>query len=315
MFIDVVTEKAKLHNMISSLSKNIEDLKKREERETRELEEDQKMMADVCARLEAADEALKKEKADIVGLEAKMAEAATELDRFRSDLQFNEEDIARLREDTSVKSTRLISLREFQESSKWSNEGVKTIIENKEHSDKFYGVIADHISVPREYEAAVEAVLGEKLQYVVVQSQEDGVRAIDYLKNYQLGRGSFISVDLRTHDARTYSEAHLNEAKPLLDKVTVRDDFKPIIDCLLGDVLLIPTIENGISLWKKNGFRGTFVTPEGDIISPHGVLTGGSGSAVEKACWRQKEKSANWRQRLQPYLSIWKPRLAGELKS
>ncbi|HPC07289.1 MAG TPA: chromosome segregation protein SMC [Smithella sp.] len=290
LFIDVVTEKAKLHNMISSLSKNIEDLKKREERETRELEEDQKMMADVCARLEAADEALKKEKADIVGLEAKMAEAATELDRFRSDLQFNEEDIARLREDTSVKSTRLISLREFQESSKWSNEGVKTIIENKEHSDKFYGVIADHISVPREYEAAVEAVLGEKLQYVVVQSQEDGVRAIDYLKNYQLGRGSFISVDLRTHDARTYSEAHLNEAKPLLDKVTVRDDFKPIIDCLLGDVLLIPTIENGISLWKKNGFRGTFVTPEGDIISPHGVLTGGSGSAVEKSLLATKRE-------------------------
>lgn len=290
LFIDVVTEKARLHHMISGLSKSIEDLKKREQRETRELEEDQKMMADVCARLEASDEALKKEKADIVRLEAKMAEAATELDRFRSDLQFNEEDLAKLREDASVKSARLVSLREFQESSKWSNEGVKTIIEKQEHRDKFYGVIADHISVPREYEAAVEAVLGEKLQYVVVQSQEDGVRAIDYLKNYQLGRGSFISVDLRIHNARTYSEAHLNEAKPLLDQVAVRDEFKPIIDCLLGDVLLIPTIEDGISLWKKNGFRGTFVTPEGDIISPHGVLTGGSGSAVEKSLLATKRE-------------------------
>ena len=42
LFIDIVTEKAKLHNMISSLSKSIEDLKKREERETRELDEDKK---------------------------------------------------------------------------------------------------------------------------------------------------------------------------------------------------------------------------------------------------------------------------------
>ena len=50
-FIDIVTEKAKLHNMVSSLSKNIEDLKKREERETRELDEDKKMMADLVRRL------------------------------------------------------------------------------------------------------------------------------------------------------------------------------------------------------------------------------------------------------------------------
>ena len=73
-------------------------------------------------------------------------------------------------------------------------------------------------------------------------------------------------------------------------KLTVHEDFKQIADCLLGDVLLIPTIENGISLWKKNGFRGTFVTPEGDIISPHGVLTGGSGAAVEKSLLATKRE-------------------------
>jgi chromosome segregation protein len=290
VFIDIVTEKAKLHNMISSLSKNIEDLKKREERETRELDEDQKMMADVSAKLQSVHEALSKDEAEIIRLDTQMSESLSELERSKSDLQLNEEDISKIKEDTSVKSSRLISLKEFEEAYKWCNEGVKSIIENKEHSDKFYGVVADHISVPREYEAAVEAVLGEKLQYVVVKSQEDGVRAIDYLKNYQLGRGSFVSVDLRNHNAKTYSEEHLIEAQPLLEKVKVQEDFRQIVDCLLGDVLLIPTIENGISLWKQNGFRGTFVTPEGDIISPNGVLTGGSGSAVEKSLLATKRE-------------------------
>ena len=289
-FIDIVTEKAKLHNMISSLTKNIEDLKKREEREIRELDEDQKKLADASGKLETIVEGLKTEETEITRLEAKMTEALSELERAKSDLQFNEEDVAKIKEDTHVKSSRLISLKEFQEASKWSNEGIKTIIENKDYHDKFYGVIADHISVPREYEAAVEAVLGEKLQYVVVESQADGLRAIDYLKSYQLGRGSFVSVDLRNHGVKTYSEEHLNEAQPLLDKVNVRDDFQPIVDCLLGDVLLIPTIETGISLWEKNGFRGTFVTPEGDIISPHGVLTGGSSSAVEKSLLATKRE-------------------------
>jgi len=182
------------------------------------------------------------------------------------------------------------TLKEFQEAYKWSNEGVKTIIENNEQRDNFYGVVADHINVSREYESAVEAVLGEKLQYVVVKSQEDGVRAIDHLKNCQLGRGSFVSVDLKNHEAKTFSEEHLQEAEYLLQKVKVHEDFKQIAECLLGDVLIIPTIEKGLSLWKKNGFKGTFVTPDGDIISPHGVLTGGSGAAVEKSLLATKRE-------------------------
>lgn len=283
LFIDIVTEKAKLHNMIASLNKNIEDLKKREERETREQEEDKNMMTGLSGRLVSIIDALKIDEEEIARREERQTQAIAEHERAKSEMQFNEEEVATVREDISVKSSRLASLKEFQEAYKWCNEGIKSITENKEYSDKFYGVVADHISVPREYEAAVEAVLGEKLQYVVVKSQEDGVRAIDYLKSYQLGRGSFVSVDLRNHNAKTYSEQHLSEAQPLLDKVNVSDDFKPIADCLLGDVLLIPNIENGLSLWKQNGFKGTFVTPDGDIISPHGVLTGGSGSAVEKS--------------------------------
>jgi len=290
LFIDVVTEKARLHNMISGLNKSIEDLKRREERETRELEEDRKMLADMMNAMESVNEALKNDEAQIVRLEEKKEASLAELERFKSDLQLHEEDIAKIREDSSVKSARLASLKEFRDASKWSNEGVKKVIEDQEHSDKFYGVIADHISVSREYEAAVEAVLGEKLQYVVVKSQEDGIRAIDYLKNYQLGRGSFVSVDLTCHNANPFGTAQLHDAQPLLEKVKVSAEYQSIVDCLLGDVLLVPTMESGITLWKQNAFQGTFVTPQGDILSPHGVLTGGSGVAVEKSLLATKRE-------------------------
>jgi len=40
--------------------------------------------------------------------------------------------------------------------------------------DVFYGLVADHIDVPRNTKTAVEAVLGEKLQYIIVKKQEDG---------------------------------------------------------------------------------------------------------------------------------------------
>jgi len=283
VFIDLMMEKAKLKNMVASLEKDIEDLDKREERENRELNEDKRLLSDLLARQDSVSQQLQRDDEQIRSLEQQKAQAEEDIERFQEELRINDEQVSQIKEAMHVKSSRLASLREFQETYKWCNESVQTIIANEEHRGKFYGVVADHINVPREYETAVEAVLGEKLQYVVVKSQEDGVRAIDYLKSNRLGRSSFVSVDLRNYYAKTYSEEHLIEAEPLLDKVKVNEDYRPIVDCLLGDVLLIPNIENGISLWKRNGFRGTFVTPEGDIISPNGVLTGGSKAAAEKS--------------------------------
>jgi chromosome segregation protein len=291
-YMDVMTEKAKLSNMISSLTKSIEDLKKREERENLEIEEDKKRLSELTAKLQTLNEGLVAEEEELAELLEKKEAIAAEFERAKTDLQLSEERIAQIKEESGSKSSRLQSLAEFQEAYKWSNEGVKKVIETQEGADKFYGVVADHINVPREYEAAVEAVLGDKLQYVVVKNQEEGVRAIDYLKNYQLGRGSFMPFELRGNYTETYSAEHLQDAEPLLKKVVVKENFKQIADCLLGDVLLTPTIETGISLWKKNGFRGTFVTREGDIISPHGVLTGGSGSAVEKSLLATKREIA-----------------------
>ncbi len=71
LYIDVVTEKAKLKNMISSLSKNIEDLKKREERETRELDEDKKMFADLTGKLESVNAGLTNDEEEIIQLRRK----------------------------------------------------------------------------------------------------------------------------------------------------------------------------------------------------------------------------------------------------
>ena len=289
-YMDVMTEKAKLNNMISSLNKSIEDLKKREEREDREIEEDKKRLLELTYKLQTLNEGLVADEEELGQLIEKKEAISAEFERAKTDLQLSEERIAQIKEESGSKSSRLQSLAEFQEAYKWSNEGVKKVIETQKSSDKFYGVVADHINVPREYEAAVEAVLGDKLQYVVVRNQEDGVRAIDYLKNYQLGRGSFMPVELRGNYDVTYSAEYLQDAEPLLQKVKFKEEFKQIADCLLGDVLLTPTIETGISLWKKNGFRGTFVTREGDIISPHGVLTGGSGSVVEKSLLATKRE-------------------------
>lgn len=291
-YIDIVTEKARLRNMISSLTKNIDDLRKRGERENREIEEDKKRLAEIAARLISAEEALAADEEEFhLRLETKES-AAGELEKAKNDLIFVEERIVEIKELSGGKMSRLQSLKEFQETYKWSNEGVREIIKKQENSGRFYGVVADHINVPREYEISVEAVLGDKLQYVVVKSQEDGVEAIKYLKSSRKGRGSFVPVETGKSCLSGFAAEHLSEAESLLSKVTCDENFRHIAECFLGDVFIASTVESGIDLWKKNGFRGTFVTPEGDIISSHGALTGGRGSAGEKSLLAAKREIA-----------------------
>ncbi|MBW2333130.1 MAG: hypothetical protein JRF08_06730, partial [Deltaproteobacteria bacterium] len=56
------------------------------------------------------------------------------------------------------------------------------------------GVVADFIQVEPEFELAVEAVLAERLQYVVVARQEDGREAVEYLRSKDMGRSYFLPI-------------------------------------------------------------------------------------------------------------------------
>ena len=255
-YIDVMQDLARCNNIIAGLNKSMEDFKKREDREIREIEQDKARLNELAEKLSALSKALASDEEEINRLTDQKEAAAEELGTAKSGLQMAEERIMKIKEDLGSKSSRLQSLIEFEAAFKWSSDGVKKVIENQNTTDKFYGVVADHINVPREYESAVEAVLGEKLQYVVVKSQEEGVRAIDYLKSYQLGRGSFVPVELRGNHDKSYTDEHLREAEPLLQKVSVKEEFRQIADCLLGDVLLTPSIESGIISGRKTVFTG-----------------------------------------------------------
>ena len=332
-YIDIVTGKAKAKNMIISLEKRIEDLRKRADRDNREIYEHRERLDSILHDIEQIRTELKSDEDSLEELRERKTVAGNECERSKRELEELDEEISERKEEAGRKSSRLTSLKEFQESYAWCNEGIKSIMtaDKKAGSETTLrnaciGLVADHIDVPREYETAVEAVLGEKLQYVVVKSQEDGVRAIDYLKSYSLGRGSFVPLEVRNNGLDSKPADHLQEAVRLIDLVNVRQDFKKIADYLLGDVLLIPNLNRGISLWEMNGFRGTFVTPEGDIITPQGVLTGGSKTNGERSLLQNKreiaeleaeaenltarlEKDRENRKRMVPLISEWEEEL------
>lgn len=288
--VDILTENARIRNALSSILKSIEDLRKRSEKDSRELDEIRKSIESSRTNSALAGEGLDRDSEklrELISLEECLVFRTGELDDLFHELG---EKVQECREDIGSKSSRLHSLTEFQEEFLWCQEGTRSIMKSYRERgftcEGLYGLVADHIDVPSHCETAVEAVLGEKLQYVITKSQEDGIRAIDFLKSKSNGRGSFIPMEVRTNGS---NKGTLPEgAQRILDLVNIKDNFEGIAECLLGDVYLIPDLPSAVGLWKKNGFQGTLVTPEGDIVNPHGILTGGKGGNGDAGLLKNK---------------------------
>jgi chromosome segregation protein len=68
---------------------------------------------------------------------------------------------------------------------------------------------------------------------------------------------------------------------PLLEVISVKEGYGEVAEYLLSDVVVVRDLRAGLSLWNRNGFYSTLVTPDGEVIDPMGTVTGGSDNALE----------------------------------
>jgi len=189
--------------------------------------------------------------------------------------------------------SRLLSLEDLQRNYEGYQEGVRAIMLKKQEAtapNGVYGLVAEVIEAPETYEKALTAVLGDRLQYVIVKGHEEGVESIEFLKRQASGRGSFIPLHLRH---RLETPLPLGEAEviaPLLDMVSIKDGYREIAEYLLSDVIVVSNLTSALALWNRNGYYCTIVTPDGEVIDPMGTVTGGSATQLEGNLLTQRRR-------------------------
>ncbi len=248
--------------------------------------------------------------------EARAAQLRTELARGEMELET-------LREEAHRRRSRLESLREIQMRYESFQRGVRAIMRRAQsgvsgtatpaadlrqetpqdtvgaarpwiEAGGIRGLVADIVQPPPELETAVEAVLGERLGNIIVESHEVGVEAVEYLKAKSEGRSSFIPISLRarspqvvydatggaTLEAAPASPVHWPTGDgvrgPLLDLIGFDRRYDRVATHLLGDVLVVEDLRRALALWRETRCDKVIVTLDGDIIDPQGVVTGGS---------------------------------------
>src|SRR6266542_4156055 len=204
------------------------------------------------------------------------------LERTRAEFIQNEAKLITLREELAEKRSRLGSLLEIVRNYEGYGRGVRSLMtragQGESRDRGVFGLVADVVSAPAEYETAIEAVLGERLQYVIVESHSQGVEAIDYLKTAAEGRASLIPLArLRPGEEAAPGALgnHPGIVAPCLDVVRFDPSYDKVARFLLGDALIVRDLPAALEIWQEQGGRRTLVTLDGEVLDPYGVVTGG----------------------------------------
>jgi len=205
------------------------------------------------------------------------------LERTRSEFIQNEAKLITLREELSDRRARMQSLLEVMRNYEGYGRGVRSIMTRARATEAageggVLGLVADVVAAPAEYENAVEAVLGERLQYVIVESHSQGVEAIDWLKSAAEGRASLIPLlRLRPQEvgAGEPDRSHPGFVASCLEVVRVDPAYERLARFLLGDAVIVRDLRSALEMWQSGGTRQTLVTLDGEVLDAHGVVTGG----------------------------------------
>lgn len=191
-----------------------------------------------------------------------------------------EEEISKLTYTQRMKQARHQFLIETEKEKEGYNKTVKSLLvacdKDSGLNKGIHGVLANLISVEKEYEIAIEMCLGQALQNVVTSTEQDAKKMIEYLRSNSLGRASFLpiaSVQGKKLDKLTKMDGVIGIAS---DLVKCKKEYEQIILSLLGRTVVVEDMDTAIALAKKDKYSFRIVTLKGDIISSSGSISGGS---------------------------------------
>ncbi len=157
-----------------------------------------------------------------------------------------------------------------------------------------HGVLAQLMTVPQQYETAIDMALGAAQQNIVTDSEETAKDIINYLRNNRLGRATFLPLSAirpQTLNAAARSVLKMPGCIGVAsDLVQCAPQYRAIVENLLGRTVIADNLDHGIPIMRAGNHSFRLVTLEGDVMHSGGSMTGGSvQSKVSNFLSRERE--------------------------
>ena len=277
-----VDKRYELQNEISNIDITIENLEKRERQirdervsQVSELDStrlDKEQIIKSFTEIENKKNKALRELNDIKEQKEKAAARIEEYDNQIENLEY----------EYRMKDSRCKFLKDTEKEKEGYSQSVKSLllaVENKiDLKSGVNGVLANLLKVDSKYQTAIEMALGNALQNIVTEKEEDAKRLIEYLRENNLGRASFLPIAaIKGQNIDRIDQKGLDGVIGVAsDLVKYDKKYQGVVSNLLGRTVVVDNMKTAIELAKRNKYSFKIVTIEGDIVNPSGSMTGGS---------------------------------------
>ncbi len=270
------------------LENNLERLKERAEglkREKIRAEETHAEHAQSAVKLE---QDLREKREKLKSLHEEKQKFLVESGAARIILQTAEKSLRELQNEFSRKKNRLETLQELDEKrAVYAPSVQKLFAEQAKIGVKFLGTLADKFTVEEKAEKAVENLFGAFLQTVLVESEEDARKTVEYLKKSNLGRISVLVFPAKPQSRKAKSEPRavatgLNTTSKynISTLIGVSDDFAEVLTEVFPREMSLELIENLTETKTKSNVN--LIDSEGDFVFGGKLFVSGKANANEK---------------------------------
>ena len=179
-------------------------------------------------------------------------------------------------------ASKINMLTELEKNMEGYSGAVKKVIRESEKGSLrgIHGTVSQLISVKSEYAVAIETALGNAVQHIVTDTQQDAKAAVNYLKSTSAGRATFLPIDAVR--GRSLDEEGLEDCLGYVDKAVNLLDYdgvySELIASLLGKTVVADDLTCAIEIAKKYDQRFKIVTLDGQVVNAGGSITGGSAA-------------------------------------
>jgi len=255
------------------------DLTERNRHEAVVVTEQLKHLHNSSSTLSSTLESIEQERGDLVTHREKLQALQVSL---KEQLEQAENQLLQRREELSRQRSRLESLEQLERNLEGYARGVKTLLSDSRHKTRMKGLVADILDVPPKYEAAIEAVLGERVQALLPEHLDSIIDALEYLRDNE-GRCTFMLPECPIDNA-----PEIAGGTPLAGLLQARSGFQDMISRLLAGACLVPDLKTYYG--QKLPFGITLVTEEGNVLTCRGEVTGGGRQALDQGLLHKKRE-------------------------
>ncbi len=277
---DNIDEKYEIESDTNTQNANTSNIEKRRTQIDNEINSNISELDNTSFKKEESVKEFEKSKKDRNEIQEKIQNILKEKQSIEKEIKIYDLKINNLMQENQIKDSRCKFLEETEREKEGYIKSVKSILNDKNllanMNGKVHGAVANLITVPKNMQIAIEMSLGASLQNIVINSEEDAKKLIDYLRKNNLGRASFLPIS-------SVKGKKIEKIKKIDKAIGVASDlieydklYENIILSLLGRTVIVENMDLGVELAKENNYSFKIVTLQGDIINPSGAISGGS---------------------------------------